>query len=68
MLKLAEQSSLSVLNMAELVADAGFPKGVINIVTGFGEEAGEALVRHPKVRGITFTGSVETGRKLPVVN
>ena len=63
-LKPAEQSSLSVLKMAELVVDAGFPKGVINIVTGYGEEAGEALVRHPKVRGITFTGSVETGRKI----
>ena len=63
-LKPAEQSSLSVLKMAELVADAGFPRGVINIVTGFGEEAGEALVRHPKVRGITFTGSVQTGRKI----
>src|SRR5262249_37594276 len=37
---------------------------VINVVTGFGEEAGEPLVRHPLVRGVTFTGSVETGRRI----
>jgi len=63
-LKPAEQSSLSALKFAELLPDAGFPKGVVNVVTGYGEEAGEALVRHPLVRGITFTGSVETGRKI----
>ncbi|MBI3674193.1 MAG: aldehyde dehydrogenase family protein [Rhizobiales bacterium] len=61
-LKPAEQSPLSALAFAELIAKTGFPPGVINIVTGLGEEAGEALVRHPLVRGITFTGSVETGR------
>lgn len=65
-LKPAEQSPLSALKMAELVAEAGFPKGVINIVTGPGAEAGDALVRHPLVRGITFTGSVATGRKILV--
>jgi len=63
-LKPAEQSPLSVLKMAELVGQAGFPKGVVNIVPGFGEEAGDALVRHPLVRGITFTGSVATGRRI----
>ena len=63
-LKPAEQSSLSVLKMAELIEAAGFPKGVINIVTGLGAEAGDALARHPLVRGITFTGSVATGRKI----
>jgi aldehyde dehydrogenase (NAD+) len=63
-LKPAEQSPLSALKFAELLPDAGFPKGVVNVVTGYGEEAGEALVRHPLVRGITFTGSVETGRKI----
>jgi len=63
-LKPAEQSSLSALKFAELLPDAGFPKGVVNVVTGYGEEAGEALVGHPLVRGITFTGSVETGRKI----
>ena len=63
-LKPAEQSPLSALKMAELVAEAGLPKGVINVVTGLGAEAGDALVRHPMVRGITFTGSVATGRKI----
>jgi len=63
-LKPAEQSSLSALKFAELLPEAGFPEGVVNVVTGYGEEAGEALVRHPLVRGITFTGSVETGRKI----
>src|SRR5262252_6211461 len=63
-LKPAEQSPLSALKLGALVAEAGFPKGVVNIVTGFGEDAGEALVRHPLVRGISFTGSVETGRRI----
>src|SRR5262249_23187221 len=63
-LKPAEQSPLSALKLGELIIEAGFPAGVVNIVTGFGEDAGEALVRHPRVRGISFTGSVETGRKI----
>jgi aldehyde dehydrogenase (NAD+) len=63
-LKPAEQSPLSALKLAELVLEARFPSGVVNVVTGFGEEAGEALVRHPLVRGISFTGSVETGRRI----
>ncbi len=63
-LKPAEQSPLSALRLAELVRTAGFPPGAVNVVTGFGEEAGEALVRHPLVRGVSFTGSVETGRRI----
>jgi acyl-CoA reductase-like NAD-dependent aldehyde dehydrogenase len=63
-LKPAEQSPLSALKFAELLPKAGIPKGVVNVVTGFGEDAGEALVRHPLVRGISFTGSLETGRKI----
>jgi acyl-CoA reductase-like NAD-dependent aldehyde dehydrogenase len=63
-LKPAEQSPLTALKLGALVAEAGFPAGVVNVVTGFGEEAGDALVRHPLVRGISFTGSVETGRKI----
>ncbi|MFO0992531.1 MAG: aldehyde dehydrogenase family protein [Hyphomicrobiales bacterium] len=63
-LKPAEQSPLSALAFADHIEAAGFPPGVINIITGLGEEAGDALVRHPLVRGITFTGSVETGRKV----
>jgi len=63
-LKPAEQSPLSALKLGDLIREAGFPAGVVNIVTGFGEDAGDALVRHPLVRGISFTGSVETGRKI----
>jgi aldehyde dehydrogenase (NAD+) len=63
-LKPAEQSPLSALAFAELVVEAGIPEGVINVITGFGEEAGAALVAHPLVRGVTFTGSVATGREV----
>ncbi len=60
--KPAEDTSLSALKFAELVEQADFPSGVFNVVTGLGPEAGAALASHPKVRGITFTGSTETGR------
>lgn len=60
--KPAEDTSLSALRFAELVAEAGFPTGVFNVVTGFGAEAGAALAAHPDVAGITFTGSTETGK------
>src|SRR5262249_17817812 len=63
-LKPAEQSPLSALKLAELLPQVGIPRGVVNVITGFGEDAGDALVRHPLVRGISFTGSVETGRKI----
>ncbi|MCU1488454.1 MAG: aldehyde dehydrogenase (acceptor) [Actinomycetia bacterium] len=60
--KPAEQAAGSVLAAAELFAEAGFPPGVVNVISGLGEEAGDALVRHPGVGRITFTGSTETGR------
>jgi aldehyde dehydrogenase (NAD+) len=63
-LKPAEQSPLTALKLAEIAAEAGIPPGVLNVVPGFGEEAGDALVRHPLVRSVTFTGSVETGRRV----
>lgn len=63
-LKPAEQSPLSALRMCTLAKKSGIPDGVINVVTGYGPEAGAALVQHPGVRGITFTGSVETGRTI----
>ena len=63
-LKPAEQSPLSALRLAALAQEAGLPDGVLNVVTGFGEEAGAALARHPLVRGISFTGSVATGRRI----
>src|SRR6202000_1279301 len=61
-LKPAEQSPLSALALAELAAEAGVPDGVLNVVPGFGEEAGQALGRHLDVDKVGFTGSVEVGR------
>lgn len=63
-IKPAENTSLSTLRLAQLVAEAGFPPGVINVVTGLGEEAGAALARHPDIDAISFTGSTETGRAI----
>jgi acyl-CoA reductase-like NAD-dependent aldehyde dehydrogenase len=60
-LKPAEDTPLLAERFVQLLAEAGLPPGVVNIVHGFGEEAGEALVRHPDVPVITFTGSRETG-------
>ena len=65
-LKPAEQSPLSALALAELATEAGLPDGVLNVVPGFGPEAGEALGRHPGVDKIAFTGSVEVGRRFQV--
>ncbi|MBM7717391.1 aldehyde dehydrogenase (NAD+) [Bacillus thermophilus] len=61
-LKPAEQTPLSALYLAELIEEAGFPPGVVNIVPGFGETAGQALVDHPEVDKIAFTGSTEVGK------
>jgi betaine-aldehyde dehydrogenase len=61
-LKPAEETPLTVLELATHFGDAGLPPGVVNIVTGRGEGAGAALVNHPGVDKIAFTGSVETGR------
>jgi aldehyde dehydrogenase (NAD+) len=63
-LKPAEQTPLSVLYLAELASEAGFPPGVINIVPGFGETAGQPLVDHPLVDKIAFTGSTEVGKSI----
>ncbi|KAF7557408.1 hypothetical protein G7Z17_g706 [Cylindrodendrum hubeiense] len=59
-LKPAEQTPLSILVLADLVKKAGFPPGVVNIVNGYGREAGTALVEHPLVDKIAFTGSTAT--------
>jgi aldehyde dehydrogenase (NAD+) len=59
--KPAEDACLSALRIAELALEAGLPPGVLNIVTGLGEEAGAALAAHPDVNFITFTGSPEVG-------
>jgi phenylacetaldehyde dehydrogenase len=61
-LKPAEQTSLTALRLADLVAEAGFPPGVINVITGNGHTAGDALVKHPGVDKIAFTGSTEVGK------
>jgi acyl-CoA reductase-like NAD-dependent aldehyde dehydrogenase len=61
-IKPAEQTSVSILRLGELMLEAGMPKGVVNIVTGMGDTAGAALVEHPGVDKIAFTGSVEVGR------
>jgi phenylacetaldehyde dehydrogenase len=61
-LKPAEQTPLSALLLAQLIAEAGVPEGVVNVVTGFGETAGAALAAHPLVDKVAFTGSTEVGR------
>jgi aldehyde dehydrogenase (NAD+) len=61
-IKPAEDTPLSTINLVQTLIDAGLPKGVINIVTGFGPEAGAPIVNHPDVRAISFTGSSEVGR------
>jgi phenylacetaldehyde dehydrogenase len=61
-LKPAEQTPLSALRLGELITEAGFPDGVVNIVTGYGETAGAALAAHPDVDKIAFTGSTEVGK------
>ena len=63
-LKPAEQTPLSVLVLAELIKKAGFPPGVVNIVNGFGRDAGSALVQHPLVDKVAFTGSTATGAQI----
>jgi phenylacetaldehyde dehydrogenase len=61
-LKPAEQTPLSALRLGELIAEAGFPEGVVNIVPGYGETAGAALAAHNDVDKIAFTGSTEVGK------
>ncbi|HTR26735.1 MAG TPA: aldehyde dehydrogenase family protein [Terriglobales bacterium] len=61
-LKPAEQTPLTALLLGELIQEAGFPDGVVNIVPGYGETAGAALASHPDVDKVAFTGSTEVGR------
>ncbi len=63
-LKPAEQTPLSVLYLADLALEIGFPPGVLNVVPGLGHEAGAALAAHPGVDKVGFTGSTETGRRI----
>ena len=59
-----EKTPLSTLRLAELASEAGIPAGVVNVVTGTGTEAGAAIVSHPLVRKVSFTGSTETGKEI----
>jgi phenylacetaldehyde dehydrogenase len=61
-LKPAEQTPLSALRLGELIMEAGFPEGVVNIVPGYGETAGAALASHDNVDKVAFTGSTEVGK------
>ena len=63
-LKPAEQTPLTALRLAELAREAGFPEGVFTVLTGAGSVAGDALIRHPLVRKIGFTGSTEIGSRV----
>ncbi|WP_206336143.1 phenylacetaldehyde dehydrogenase StyD [Streptomyces torulosus] len=65
--KPAEDAPLSVLHLAKLIEEAGFPPGVVNVVPGLGSVAGAALVRHPEVDKVSFTGSPEVGREIQKV-
>jgi aldehyde dehydrogenase (NAD+) len=61
-LKPAEESSSTAMELAQVISEIGFPSGVVNIITGTGEEAGSALAKHPDIDKIAFTGSTEIGR------
>jgi 5-carboxymethyl-2-hydroxymuconic-semialdehyde dehydrogenase len=63
-LKMSELSPLTAARLGELALEAGIPPGVLNLVHGYGREAGEPLVRHPDVRAISFTGSTATGNRI----
>ncbi len=63
-LKPAEDTPLTALRLAELLIEAAVPPGVVNVITGYGAEAGEALSRHPGVDKIAFTGSIGTARRI----
>ncbi|MCG2633485.1 MAG: aldehyde dehydrogenase family protein [Gammaproteobacteria bacterium] len=63
-LKPAEQTPHTALMLAELAVEAGLPPGVLNVVTGFGEDVGDALVRHPNVDKVAFTGSTAVGQQI----
>lgn len=63
-LKVAEQTPLSALFLASLIKEAGFPAGVVNILTGYGPECGAPLAKHPDCDKVAFTGSTEIGQKI----
>ena len=62
LVKPAEQTSMTTLRVAELAKEAGIPDGIFNVITGFGETAGQAIGQHPDIDAVSFTGSTEVGR------
>ncbi len=67
-LKTAEQTPLTALYVAHLAREAGFPAGVLNIISGMGDTAGDAVARHMDIDKVSFTGSTEVGRKIQVAS
>ncbi len=65
--KPSELASLTAYLLCDLIKEAGFPSGVVNIVLGYGQKAGEAIVKHPAIGAISFTGGTVTGRKIQEV-
>ena len=63
-LKSSEKAPLSSIKLASLIKEAEFPPGVVNVLNGFGSPTGAAMALHMKIRKISFTGSVATGRKI----
>ena len=63
-IKAAEQTPLSILVLASLIKEVGFPPGVVNVINGYGKDAGSALVEHPLVDKVAFTGSTATARHI----
>jgi aldehyde dehydrogenase (NAD+) len=63
-MKPAEQTPLTALRVGELIMEAGFPEGVVNILPGFGPSAGQALATHKLVDKVAFTGSTEVGYQI----
>src|SRR6266498_2224656 len=61
-LKPAEQTPVTAMELGKLILEAGFPEGVVNIVPGYGETAGAALAAHPGIDKVAFTGSTEVGK------
>jgi len=65
-LKSSEKTPINALRIAELIVEAGFPPGVVNILSGYGPTAGNAIASHPDIRKVAFTGSTATGRRVVV--
>jgi aldehyde dehydrogenase (NAD+) len=63
-MKTSEKTPLSALKVCELAAEAGFPAGVINVLSGYGPTAGQAIAEHPAIKKVAFTGSTAVGRKV----